>query len=105
MNIEKMSRYIEPVCENRSGGTAHYNRRRILISLPRVKWLDRQPDYEPWPDLPSPLAPEPEKKQSDQPRHNGGMTVADIAKRINKSPNATSKSLQEARHKLGIGLK
>jgi hypothetical protein len=136
MNIEKMSKWIEPICDNRSGGASHYQRRRILISLPRVKWLDRQPDYEPWPDLPSPEPePEPERKTSEQPRDNGrfgsyrastpsapndrmspqqreiwemhlaGLPVVTIATRVGKSANAVSKSLSNARHKLGIGLK
>lgn len=128
MQIEKVSRYIEPICDNRSGGTATYTRRRILISLPRVKWLERQPDYVPWPPLvePQPVKPQapPRPVNRYDPRpgpvrrdelttqqrqiwalHLGGMLVTDIAKKLQKTPNAVSKSLAEARQKLGVGLK
>lgn len=132
MNIEKMSKYIEPFCDNRSGGASTYTRRRILISLPRVKWLERQPDYVPWPPL---VEPQPEPVEAVKPKapqqqkgryavcrssapndelstqqrqiwalHLGGLTVAQIATKVGKTPNATSKALAQARLKLGIGL-
>ena len=49
MRIEKISRYISVtpgVSEPRNFG------RRVLLSLPRVRWLEAQPDYQPWPPLP-----------------------------------------------------
>lgn len=133
MQIEKMSKYIEPVCDNRSAGVGNRNRRRILMSLPRLKWLERQEDYVPW-TLPPEPEPEPEEEKpgDKQSRHNGryaahrtsehrdeltpqqrqvwalhlgGMSVVEIAARVGKSPNAASKMLCQARQKLGVGLK
>ena len=49
MRIEKVSKYISVTpgaAEPKTFG------RRVLLSLPRVRWLEAQPDYQPWPPLP-----------------------------------------------------
>ena len=122
MQIEKMSKYISV-----TPGIAQPNAfgRQVLLSLPRVKWLERQPDYEPWPELATPPRDErvkdyiasrytfrpqtrrnelsPMQKQAWELQQTG-MTHAQIAKRLSKSKNAIGKLLAQAREKLGIGL-
>jgi len=121
--MEKQSRYITRYTEASNPKYGTFARRQILLSLPRVKWLDRQPDYEPWPDLP----PEPvimEEKPKPKPRpcikltdeltereatawslHCKGFIVLKIAEAMGCSPNAASKALARAKEKQGIGLK
>ncbi len=41
MNIEKVSRMVMVSTLDRSSTS----QRKILISLPRVRWLERDPDY------------------------------------------------------------
>ena len=96
--------------------------RRVLLSLPRVEWLERQPDYEPWPPLKEP-EPEPDfqpTKHSFRPQlrshelsnrqrqawnlHLGGMTMIQIGAKMDCTPNAASKLVAQAKEKLGIGL-
>lgn len=124
MNIEKVSKYINV----RSGiSCGPGDGRRVLLSLPRVQWLERQPDYAPWPPLENPK-PEPEPEQEYQPArytfrpqlrsnelstrqrqawalHLGGMSNGQIAEKMGTTPNAAGKLLAQAREKLGIGLK
>lgn len=122
MEIEKISYY-------------HYDakdQRHIVMSLPRVRWLERDPDYKP-------PAPIPEEQKIDRrkdnrvanraivatprsfrhtqlndelsPReamiwklHLKGLMVVEIAKELDSPPNAISKALCRAREKQGIGL-
>lgn len=113
MMIEKMSKYVL-VNEHR----------RVLISLPRVKWLEAQPDYEPWPPLeeppPEPIVDfqptrytlRPQARSHDlSPRqkhvwamHREGKSNKEIAEALQSTPNAIGKLLAQAREKLGIGL-
>lgn len=124
MNIEKMSRYITV----RPGvSSPHGHERRVLLSLPRVKWLEAQPDYEPWPPLEAPR-PKPEiKPEQINPRrhtfrpqlrsdelstaqkqawdlHRSGKSHAEVGAMLNKSTNAVGKLLAQAREKLGVNL-
>ena len=121
MNVEKVSKYISirsGISEPQSAG------RRVLMSLPRVKWLEAQPDYEPWPPLEEPKPeppPEPEparysfrpqlrsNEMSDRQKeawamHGEGLSNIQIAERMKITPNAAGKLLAQAREKLGIGL-
>lgn len=121
MNVEKVSKYISirsGISEPQSVG------RRVLMSLPRVRWLEAQPDYEPWPPLEEPKPeppPEPEparyelrpqlrsNEMSDRQKaawamHNEGLSNIQIAERMKITPNAAGKLLAQAREKLGIGL-
>jgi len=125
MQIEKVSRYIDQLSESRSAGINGRTRRRVLLSLPRIQWLERQPDYTPWPPLQedTPEAPQeppaktkfrhwsPSSNDTLTPQqqkiwemHSSGMSVVEIAERLGKTRNAASKSLQEARLKMGVGL-
>lgn len=123
VDIEKVSKYISirsGISEPQSAG------RRVLMSLPRVRWLEAQPDYEPWPpleELKMEPAPEPETEPqryvfrpqarnyelSDRQReawkmYDEGLSVKQVAEKMNISRNAASKLLAQAREKLGIGL-
>ncbi len=98
--------------------------RRVLLSLPRVEWLERQPDYEPWPPL---KEPEPEPVPDFQPTrydlrphlrshelserqkqawdlYQSDLTVTQIGEKMDCTPNAASKLVAQAKEKLGIGL-
>lgn len=98
--------------------------RRVLLSLPRVEWLERQPDYVPWPPL---KEPEPEPVPDFQPTrydlrphlrshelsqrqrdawalHLGGASNQKIAEWMGCTTNAVGKLLAQAREKQGIGL-
>lgn len=123
MNVEKVSKYISirsGISEPQSAG------RRVLMSLPRVRWLEAQPDYTPWPPLeeprPEPPAVEPEPVRytlrpqshnyelSDRQKlawtmHSEGLSVKQVAENMKVSRNAASKLLAQAREKLGIELK
>ncbi len=96
--------------------------RRVLLSLPRVEWLERQPDYEPWPPLKEP-EPEPDfqpTKHSFRPQlrshelserqkqawdlYQSDLTVTQIGAKMDCTPNAASKLVAQAKEKLGIGL-
>lgn len=121
---EKQSKYISI----RSGvSSSQGDARRVLLSLPRVKWLDRQPDYMPWPPLeepkpkpkivtgfrPAPYAFKPHLRndklslmqQHAWELHLSGKTNVQIGVEMNKSTNAVGKLLVQARLKLGINLK
>lgn len=121
---EKQSKYISI----RSGvSSSQGDARRVLLSLPRVKWLDRQPDYMPWPPLEEPK-PKPKIVTGFRPApytlkphlrndklslmqqhawdlHLSGKTNVQIGVEMNKSTNAVGKLLGQAREKLGIILK
>ena len=123
--MQKVSKYIH-VRSSISCGPG--DGRRVLLSLPRVRWLERQPDYTPWPPLETPL-PKPEIKgeqintrrhlfrpqlRSDEltqrqrqawALHIGGHSHAEIGERMCCSVNAASKLIGQAREKLGVGLK
>ena len=122
--MQKQSKYIVPLCDNRS--STNNQRRADLMSLPRLSWLDRQPDYDPWPETepphvePRPIEPQKRKngRFASSPSdvmskaqikvwemHMADISIAEIARRVGKSPNAVSKLLCAARHKQGIGLK
>ncbi len=122
MEIEKVSYY-------------HYDakdQRHIVMSLPRVRWLERDPEYKP-PALileeqkidrrkdnrvanraivAPPRAFRPAQRNDElSPReakiwmmHSKGMLVVQIAKELGVAPNAVSKALCRAREKQGIGL-
>ena len=100
--------------------------RRVLLSLPRVEWLERQPDYVPWPPLKEP-APAPEPVPDFQPTrydlrphlrshelsnrqrqawnlHLAGLSMKQIGAKMDCTDNAASKLVSQAREKLGIGL-
>lgn len=99
--------------------------RVFVISLPRVRWLERDPDYratglvaetadeyeEPAPvalvKKPRPTqrsdALSPAQKQAWD-LHRSGFSVNRVAVEMNRSRNAASKLLAQAREKLGIGL-
>lgn len=123
MNIAKVSKYIRSHSGISSGPG---DGRRILLSLPRVEWLERQPDYTPWPPLEEPK-PEPEPVPDFQPArynlrphmrshelsnrqrqawalHLGGLSMAQIGEKMSCTANAASKLVSQAREKLGIGL-
>lgn len=98
--------------------------RRVLLSLPRVEWLERQPDYEPWPPLKEPVpVPVPDfqparydlrphlrrhelsQRQRDAwAMHLGGASNQKIAEWMGCTTNAVGKLLAQAREKQGIGL-
>lgn len=124
--MEKQSKYITKYTDvdNLKYGT--FTRRNILLSLPRVKWLDRQPDYTPWPDLPTIVQTEikPERKstrytfrphlrndkltplqQQVWDLHRQGLSHPQIGQQMGKSTNAVAKLIAQAREKLGIDLK
>lgn len=123
MKIEAQSKYItiKPGVPS-----SHGDSRRVLLSLPRVKWLDSQPDYEPWPPLEPPrpsVAGKPinTRKFSFRPQtrsdklsamqqeawdlHCSGKTHVQIGVEMNKTTNAVGKLIAQAREKLGISLK
>ena len=124
--MEKQSKYITKYTDVDNPKYGTFTRRNILLSLPRVKWLDRQPDYTPWPDLPPPAQPEDKPKhtptrytfrpqtRSDQltplqqqvwDLHRQGLSHVKIGVEMNKSTNAIGKLIAQAREKLGIDLK
>ena len=124
--MEKQSKYITKYTDVDNPKYGTFTRRNILLSLPRVKWLDRQPDYTPWPDLPAVVQTEvkPERKstrytfrphlrndklsemqQEAWNLHCEGKTNVQIGVELNKSANAVCKLLAQAREKLGIDLK
>lgn len=129
MNIEKVSKYITKYTDTDNPKYGTFTRRNILLSLPRVKWLERQPDYTPWPPLPPITAPEVRtdhkpintRKFSFRPQtrnnelspsqqqawnlHRNGKSHAQIGEEMGKSSNAIGKLLAQAREKLGINLK
>jgi hypothetical protein len=104
------------------------DQRHMLISLPRVKWLERDPDYK----LPVPPKEIKEDRRKDarignkagvkydRPAqrsdelssaqkqawdlYSGGMSVVNIGVEMNRSTNAASKLVAQAKEKLGIGL-
>ena len=120
MQIEKVSKFINSRSfENATG-------RRVLLSLPRVRWLEAQPDYTPWPPLETPKPPPPavpdykpgkytlrpqyrnDRLSDAQKRawdlHRSGMSHMWIGVEMNKTTNAVGKLIAQAREKLGIGL-
>jgi DNA-directed RNA polymerase specialized sigma24 family protein len=124
--MEKQSKYITKYTDVDNPKYGTFTRRNILLSLPRVKWLDRQPDYTPWPELPTIVQTEdkPERKptrctfrphtrsnqltplqQQAWDLHCQGLSHAKISVEMNKSTNAIGKLLAQAREKLGIDLK
>jgi DNA-directed RNA polymerase specialized sigma24 family protein len=108
------------------------DQRHIVMSLPRVRWLERDPDYKP------PAPPDNEQKvdrrkdnrvanraktvgargfrpemRSDEltpheaniwAMHRKGLMVVQIASELGLTVNAASKALNRAREKQGIGL-
>ena len=120
--MNKVSKYIHV----RSGiSCGPGDGRRVLLSLPRVQWLERQPDYVPWPPLKEP-EPEPvpdfqPTKHSFRPQlrsdelserqrqawnlHLAKLSMKQIGEKMNCTPNAVGKLVAQAREKLGIGLK
>jgi len=104
------------------------DQRHMLISLPRVKWLERDPDYK----LPVPPKEIKEDRRKDarignkagvkydRPAqrsdalssaqkqawdlYSGGMSFVNIGVEMNRSTNAASKLVAQAKEKLGIGL-
>ena len=126
--MEKQSKYITKYTDVDNPKYGTFTRRNILLSLPRVKWLDRQPDYTPWPDLPAVVQTEdkPERKpvktrytfrphmRSDKltplqqqvwDLHRKGLSHPQIGQQMGKSTNAVAKLIAQAREKLGIDLK
>ena len=121
--MNKVSKYIHV----RSGiSCGPGDGRRVLLSLPRVRWLEAQPDYVPWPPLKEP-EPEPEAVPDYQPTrytfrpqqrsdalsaaqqqawdlYCGGMSIVQIGVETNRSTNAAAKLIAQAKEKLGIGL-
>ena len=119
--MNKVSKYIHV----RSGiSCGPGDGRRVLLSLPRVEWLERQPDYTPWPPL---KEPEPEPVPDFQPTrcdlrpqlrshelsnrqrqawnlHLAGLTMKQIGEKMDCTDNAASHLVCQAREKLGIGL-
>ncbi len=119
--MQRVSKYIHV----RSGiSCGPGDGRRVLLSLPRVEWLERQPDYEPWPPL---KEPEPEPVPDFQPArydlrphlrshelserqkrawdlYQTDLTVIQIGMEMGCTPNAASKLVAQAKEKLGIGL-
>jgi DNA-binding CsgD family transcriptional regulator len=125
--MEKQSKYVTQYTDYTRPKHSSFARRQILLSLPRVQWLDRQPDYEPWPPVPEMPVQLPAPSSASRPRPRpttptrptdelsareqkalelsaGGMLVKDIAVIIGCSRNAASKVLNRARQKKGIGL-
>jgi DNA-binding CsgD family transcriptional regulator len=107
------------------------DQRHMLISLPRVKWLERDPDYRP----PAPPVEIKEDRRKDarignkaitggvkydRPAqrsdalspaqkqawdlYSDGMSFVNIGVEMNRSTNAASKLVAQAKEKLGIGL-
>ena len=107
------------------------DQRHMMISLPRVRWLERDPDYRP-PAPPIGIKEDRRKDarignkpitggvKYDRPAqrsdalslaqkqawdlHLQGFPVYKIGVEMNRSTNAASKLLAQAREKLGIGL-
>ena len=118
--MNKVSKYVHV----RSGiSCGPGDGRRVLLSLPRVRWLERQPDYEPWPPLKEP-EPEPDfqpTKHSFRPQlrshelsqrqrdawamHLAKLSMKQIGEKMDCTENAASHLVCQAREKLGIGLK
>ena len=119
--MQKVSRYIH-VRSGTSCGPG--DGRRVLLSLPRVQWLERQPDYKPWPALQEPK-PEPvpdyqptrytlrpqcrnhalsERQKQAWALYFEGLSVKQVGEKMGISANAASKLLSQAREKQGIGL-
>ena len=114
MQVPKVSKYI----------TVN-EQRRVLLSLPRVKWLEAQPDYVPWPPLvespPKPVVDFQPARYDSRPQqrsydltarqkqvwglHREGKSNKEIAELMGSSPNAVGKLLAQAREKLGIETK
>ena len=127
--MEKQSKYITKYTDVDNPKYGTFTRRNILLSLPRVKWLDRQPDYTPWPELPTIVQTEdkPERKPVVNTRytfrphmrsdkltplqqqvwdlHRQGLSQPQIGQQMGKSTNAIAKLIAQAREKLGIDLK
>jgi len=121
VNVERISRYIsiKPGVSEAQGAE-----RRVLLSLPRVRWLERQPDYKPWPALqeskPEPVPDYQPTKHSFRPQLRSdelserqkqawalyleGLSVKQVGEKMGISSNAASKLLAQAREKQGIGL-
>lgn len=112
MKIEKISKFV-----------MINDQRRVLISLPRIKWLERQPDYKPWPPLEdiSKTEPEPrparydcrpqarnyeltERQKQAWDLHSENKSHKEIAEILGSTTNAVGKLLEQAREKLGVGL-
>jgi DNA-binding CsgD family transcriptional regulator len=105
------------------------DQRHVLVSLPRVKWLERDPEYrrptvveEPKVDRrkdnrvgnkakvsPSTYRPRNDELSDAQRQawlmHKEGKTMAQIGVQLKRSTNAASKLVAQAREKLGVGLK
>jgi DNA-binding CsgD family transcriptional regulator len=65
VQIEKVSRYISVQTPSRSMSGAN-GVRRMLLSLPRVKWLELDPDYKPFGGIDDEIEPPP-KPSSPKP--------------------------------------
>jgi DNA-directed RNA polymerase specialized sigma24 family protein len=121
--MKTQSKYITRYTEASNPKYGTFTRRQILLTLPRVQWLDRQLDYEPWPEIVIPEPPAKEEKPKPKPRpcikltdeltereakawalHCKGLIVLKIAEAMGCSPNAASKALARAKEKQGIGL-
>jgi len=120
--MKTQSKYITRYTEVTNPKYGTFARRQILLTLPRVLWLDRQPDYEPWPEIAPPAPVVREAKPKPRPcikltdeltereakawaLHCKGLIVLKIAEAMGCSPNAASKALARAKEKQGIGLK
>ncbi len=104
------------------------DQRHVLVSLPRVRWLERDPDYKPpRSDEPPPRIDRrkdakisPSKVRGFRPQarndelspaqkeawtlHLSGMKLAEIGEKMGRSANAAGKLLIQAREKLGVEL-
>lgn len=122
MIIERVSKYITI---NHSGiSSKHGDGRRVLLSMPRVKWLEAQPDYTPWPPLEE-KQPKQETKINQPTRYQyrphlrknelsdrqrqawtlsmENYTRRQIAEKMQCSQNAVAKLIAQAREKLLTG--
>ena len=114
MHIQKISRYV-PVAAPTNSTSESISSRKMLMSLPRVKWLERDPDYKPngffEEDLPPPPPPSPNVPKAGMPLSDredeiyklrmGGESFTDIARRFGISSDTVRGMFSRARRKRG----
>lgn len=96
MTIEKVSKYIstsQGVSEPSAFG------RSVLLSLPRVKWLEEKQESEPKKEVVKRNVKITPLQQQVLELHQSGLGIAQIAMKLSKSKNAISKLLGRIRAK------
>jgi len=112
--IEKVSRYI--VVNVHTSGSAHSTLagRKVLLSLARVRWLERDPNYIPPPPLENEVETEdvsprydaaitPREELAHRLRRDEGMTYREIAAYMGITEKSVASYICVAKQKLGNG--